>query len=122
MAADMVDVGVVSQAVEPGQERSALPSIPLDGLPGLQEHLLGEIFGFWMAGRAEVQVTNGYLLVKVQGVAKEALHLNEREFAHLLFHGFDERARHHFGKRPDASFLRVLFPEQDFVIWQSDAF
>jgi len=74
------------------------------------------------AGRAEVQVTNGHLLVKVQGVAREAPHLNEREFAHLLFHGFDERAHHHFGKRPDASFLRVLFPEQDLVIWQSDAF
>jgi N-acetylglutamate synthase-like GNAT family acetyltransferase len=74
------------------------------------------------AGRAEVQVTNGHLQVNVQSVAGEAPHLNEHEFAHLLFHGFDERAHHHFGKRPDASFLRVLFPEQDFVIWQSDAF
>ena len=26
------------------------------------------------------------------------------------------------GKRQDASFLRVLFPEQGFVIWQADAF
>lgn len=74
------------------------------------------------AGRAVIQVTNGHLQVNVQSVAEEAPHLNEREFAHLLFHGFDARAQRHFGKRPDSSFLQVLFPEQDFVIWQSDAF
>ena len=74
------------------------------------------------AGRAVVQVTNGHLQVNIQSVAGEVPQLNEREFAHLLFHGFDARAHHHFGKRRDSPFLRVLFPEQDFVIWQADAF
>ena len=47
--------------------------------------------------------------------------LNEDQFAHLLFHGFDERANHIIGEQFDRSFLRALFPEQDFVIWAADA-
>jgi hypothetical protein len=48
--------------------------------------------------------------------------LNERECAHLLFHGFDERAKTLQGNRADAFLLRILFPEQDFVIWQADQY
>ena len=74
------------------------------------------------AGRAVVQVTNGHLQVNIQSVAGEVPQLNEREFAHLLFHGFDERAHTIIEDRLNSSFLRVIFPRQDFVIWQADAF
>ena len=77
------------------------------------------------AGHAVLQVTGGKLEVKVLEAAevREALpSLNEDQFAHLLFHGFDKRAEHIIGEQLDRSFLRVLFPEQDFVIWTADAF
>ena len=56
LGADMVDVGVVGQAIQPGQEGSTLPPIPADRLPGFEEDLLGEILGLGMAAGAEVQV------------------------------------------------------------------
>lgn len=74
------------------------------------------------AGSAKVQVTNRNIQVATQGVAKTVLALNELEFAHLLFHGFDERAKNLIEDRMDTSLLRVLFPKQDFVIWQADSF
>jgi len=77
------------------------------------------------AGHAVVQVTSGKLQVNMLRTAegREAVPLlNERKFAHLLFHGFDERAYHIIGERLDRSFLWALFPEQDFVIWPADAF
>ena len=48
--------------------------------------------------------------------------LGEGDLAHLLFRGFDGAAGVRFGARPDASLLRTLFPEQDFVVWRADAF
>lgn len=48
--------------------------------------------------------------------------LNEGAFAHLLFHGCDERAGSTMGNVVNIPCLQVLFPEQDFVIWQADAF
>jgi hypothetical protein len=53
----MVDVAVVSQAVQPGHEGSALPPIPTDRFPRLEEHLLGEILRLRMATGSEVQVS-----------------------------------------------------------------
>ena len=75
------------------------------------------------AGRAVVQVTGGNLEANMLNATQiQEDTLNEREFAHLLLHGFDERAGNIIGKPLDSSFLRVIFPEQDFVIWQADAF
>jgi ribosomal protein S18 acetylase RimI-like enzyme len=74
------------------------------------------------AGRAVVQVANGNIQVEVPGVDETVPSLDERESAHLLFHGFDERANNLLKKELDSSFLQILFPEQDFVIWQADAF
>ena len=82
----------------------------------------------WLAtssGYAEMQVIGGKLQVNVLRAAevREAMpSLNEDQFAHLLFHGFDKRAEHIIGEQLDQSLLRVLFPEQDFVIWTADAF
>ena len=77
------------------------------------------------SGHAVIQVTGGKLQVDVLRAAevREAVVLlNEDQFAHLLFHGFDERADHIIGEQFDRSFLLALFPEQDFVIWAADAF
>lgn len=74
------------------------------------------------AGNATLQVTMENIQVDMQDTSEAVPSLNEHEFAHLLFHGFDERAHHLLGDRPDASFLQALFPMQDFVIWQADAF
>lgn len=76
------------------------------------------------AGRAEVRVHNEEIQVNelpAAETAKALSSLDEGTFAHLLFHGFDERA----GSMIDDATtpcLRALFPEQDFVIWQADAF
>jgi predicted acetyltransferase len=82
----------------------------------------GAFFLSTSAGPAAVQVTEGQLQIDLLSDAAEVSLLDERELAHLLFHGFDERAYHVLGKRRDSPFLQVLFPEQDFVIWQADAF
>src|SRR5947209_12196992 len=52
----MVDVGVVGEAVEPGQERPTLPAVAADRLPGFEKNLLGEVFRLRLAARPEVQV------------------------------------------------------------------
>jgi len=57
LGANIVDVGVVGQAIEPGQEGSALPPIPADSFPGLEEDLLGQILCLGMASSAKVQVS-----------------------------------------------------------------
>ena len=74
------------------------------------------------AGHAAIRVSNTAIQVDQLHDAETVPPLNEGEFAHLLFHGFDERARTLIGQRPDASFLQILFPAQDFVIWQADVF
>jgi hypothetical protein len=48
--------------------------------------------------------------------------LSEADLGHLLFHGYDPVAARRFGHLQDADVLRSLFPEQDFIIWPSDAF
>ena len=75
------------------------------------------------AGRAEVRIQNEEIQVSELPAAQtpEATpSLDEGAFAHLLFHGCDERA----GRIDVVGIpcLRVLFPEQDFVIWPADAF
>ncbi len=72
------------------------------------------------AGCAEIRVDGGG--VRVEYRADGAGAMGEGEFAHLLFRGFDETAAVHLGARPDSELLRVLFPEQDFVVWRTDAF
>ena len=75
------------------------------------------------AGRAEVRILSEEIQVNElpAAVTPEATSsLDEGAFAHLLFHGCDERA----GRIDVVGIpcLRVLFPEQDFVIWSADAF
>ena len=74
------------------------------------------------SGRITIQATRGYIRMNPSGVIGAQSSVDEQEFAHLLFHGFDERANNLPGKQADSSFLRALFPQQDFVIWQADAF
>lgn len=77
------------------------------------------------AGSAEIQIQNEEIRVNAlpAAVTPEATSsLDEGTFAHLLFHGFDRRAGNIIGDSPDVPCLRVLFPEQDFVIWPADAF
>lgn len=79
---------------------------------------------FWLStdtSRAEVRVSASGIQVGTQEDGEVAPLLNERTFAHLLFHGLDETAVH-LGVQADSDLLRVLFPEQDFVIWRADAF
>jgi hypothetical protein len=72
-------------------------------------------------GSAEVRVSAEEIRI-IQGISEPANALDERAFAHLLFRGFDEDAEGRLGVGQDLSLLRTLFPEQDFVVWQSDAF
>jgi predicted N-acetyltransferase YhbS len=48
--------------------------------------------------------------------------LPEADLGHLLFHGYDRQASGRFAGREDTNELHSLFPEQDFIIWPSDAF
>jgi predicted GNAT family N-acyltransferase len=73
------------------------------------------------AGGAEVWVSASGVRVDRQEREKAAISLNEGAFAHLLFRGFDAAAQR-IGADQDLTFLRVLFPEQDFVVWRADAF
>ena len=74
------------------------------------------------AGSAEVWVSDEEVQLDTSEVGEPADALDESEFARLLFRGFDEAAGKRFGARSDSPLLRTLFPEQDFVIWRSDAF
>jgi hypothetical protein len=74
------------------------------------------------AGSAEVWVSDEEVRLDTSGVGEPADTLDEGEFAHLLFRGFDEATGKRFGARSDSPLLQTLFPEQDFVIWRSDAF
>ncbi|MBV8696008.1 MAG: GNAT family N-acetyltransferase [Chloroflexi bacterium] len=74
------------------------------------------------AGLSTWYVRNGKLQREEQHNPKRVPPLHERELAHLLFHGFDTSAHKLVGHRSDVSFLQTLFPVQDFVIWQADAF
>ncbi len=73
-------------------------------------------------GTAEVRASASGIRVDRQGREGEAISLDERAFAHLLFRGFDAAAGERVGTARDPSLLRVLFPEQDFVVWRADAF
>jgi predicted N-acetyltransferase YhbS len=72
-------------------------------------------------GSAEVRVNAKEIRI-IQGIGDPTNALDERAFAHLLFRGFDEDAEARLGVGQDLSLLRTLFPEQDFVVWGSDAF
>jgi hypothetical protein len=72
-------------------------------------------------GSDEVRVNAKEIRI-IQGIGDPANALDERAFAHLLFRGFDEDAEARLGVGQDLSLLRTLFPEQDFVVWGSDAF
>ncbi len=74
------------------------------------------------AGTAEVRVSASGIRVDRQGREGEGISLDERAFAHLLFRGFDAAAVERVGNVRDPPLLRVLFPEQDFVVWRADAF
>jgi len=77
------------------------------------------------AGDATVRVSNGAVQTRVQDAQptnEKMVPLSESDFAHLLFHGVDEYARSFVDNSPNAPLLRILFPEQDFVMWESDAF
>jgi hypothetical protein len=74
------------------------------------------------AGAAEVWVSASGFGVDRQEREKAAISLNEGAFAHLLFRGFDDAADQRIGADQDLTFLRVLFPKQDFVVWRADAF
>ncbi|MDQ4106977.1 MAG: hypothetical protein M3157_07390, partial [Actinomycetota bacterium] len=105
-----LDVGALATALEPAWIRQLQSS----GHRGGSLHVSGA------AGRAEMRVDGSG--VEVESRASQACALGEGEFAHLLFRGFDETAAGRLGDRPDSDLLRVLFPEQDFVVWRADAF
>lgn len=74
------------------------------------------------SGPAVIQVVAGQLQIHPGQHAKTTPALHEREFTHLLFHGLDEHGQALLGERPDIMLLQVLFPVQNFGIWQADAF
>jgi hypothetical protein len=75
------------------------------------------------AGTAEVQVNNSGIRVVRQETKGPTISVDERAFAHLLFRGFDAGAAdQRVGTVRGPSLLRVLFPEQDFVVWRADVF
>lgn len=53
---------------------------------------------------------------------REGSGLTAQRFSHLLFRGLDMVAEGFVSGRHDEELLRTLFPPQDFVIWESDAF
>ncbi len=74
------------------------------------------------AGTAEVRVGASGIRVDRQETEGGTISVDERAFAHLLFRGFDAAADERVGTVRDPSLLRVLFPEQDFVVWRADVF
>jgi GNAT superfamily N-acetyltransferase len=74
------------------------------------------------AGTAEVQASASGIRVDRQETEGVAISVDERAFAHLLFRGFDAAADERVGTVRRPSLLRVLFPEQDFVVWRADVF
>jgi len=72
-------------------------------------------------GSAEVRVSAEEIRI-LQDTSGPANARSSSAFAHLLFRGFDEDAEARLGVGQDLSLLRKLFPEQDFVVWRSDAF
>jgi hypothetical protein len=74
------------------------------------------------AGCTEVRVSGEEGRLDPSGGGEPADALDEGTFAHLLFRGFDGGVDERIGAGQDYSLLRALFPEQDFVIWQADAF
>ncbi len=74
------------------------------------------------AGPAEVRADATGIRVQPEETQGAEVSLDERAFAHLLFRGFDAAAGERVGAVRDASLLRILFPEQDFVVWRADAF
>jgi predicted N-acetyltransferase YhbS len=72
-------------------------------------------------GSAEVGVSAEEIRI-LQANSEPANVLDERAFAHLVFRGFAEDTEERLDAGQDLSLLRELFPEQDFVVWRSDAF
>jgi hypothetical protein len=74
------------------------------------------------AGVARVRVDDADVRLEPSGSGESADALGEGNLAHLLFRGSNAAADERLGTRPDASLLRTLFPEKDFVVWRADAF
>jgi predicted N-acetyltransferase YhbS len=74
------------------------------------------------AGTAEVRVSASGIRLDRQETEGVVISVDERAFAYLLLRGFDVAADERVGTVRDSSLLRVLFPEQDFVVWRADAF
>ena len=56
LRADMVDVGVVCKPIQPRKERTTLPLITPDSLPGFEENLLGEVLSLRVATDPKIQI------------------------------------------------------------------
>ncbi len=107
----VLDLDVLVQALEPlWLERLRASQIHEATL-----HLASSV------GPAAIELRHERLLVRPEPPGAALQPLTEGEFAHLLFYGVNEDAAFALN-RPDAALLQALFPRQDFVIWQSDAF
>jgi predicted N-acetyltransferase YhbS len=102
---------------------SLLPTLEPLWRSRLQQTALapGDIALATSGGRAEIRASGAGLQVHRTATASGRA-LTEAELAHLLYHGFDAAAGALFDGRPESPLLRALFPAQDFVIWQADAF
>jgi predicted N-acetyltransferase YhbS len=124
----------------PDEERETVGEMGMMGRVVDLAALLRTLGPLWRAGLQETALPPGGVVLVTSGgcaairgdptglqidptasaVGESAL--NESELAHLLFRGFDEAAEALFDGRPEGPLLRVLFPVQDFVFWQADAF
>ena len=112
MMGRVLDLAALAAALEPVWIRRVRDS----GVRG------GSFYLSTSAGGAEVRVSDAEVRLGPSGSGEPVDALGEGGLAHLLFRGFDGAAGERFGARPDASLLRTLFPEQDFVVWRADAF
>ena len=71
-------------------------------------------------GQVRVRHDDGHIQIEIDG--EQTVSLREAEFGHLLLRGFDGLARDLLRDRAESPLLQELFPEQDFVIWESDEF
>src|SRR6266480_1785800 len=54
--ADMIDVDVVGQPIQPGKEWPTLPAIATNRLPSLEEDVLGQVLGFGVAAGPKIEI------------------------------------------------------------------
>ncbi|MGO8951669.1 MAG: GNAT family N-acetyltransferase [Ktedonobacterales bacterium] len=74
------------------------------------------------SGVATLHIQQGELTITLGSANLPEPSLNEANFGHLLFHGFDRAAEQRLSERHDAALLCTLFPTQDFILWQADDF